>query len=119
MDDIAKPPFWKKPETARWLAHTMVWGTISTTSVHLNGTAWGQPISFVDGTFANSTGQLYFYATEMDYSIEVSGSLFYVYMDKILYIYDTKVNESMKLGYFGESSGLFFPIIGTTRNLYR
>lgn len=65
-----KPPFWKKAETARWLAHENLWGTLSTISVHLNGQAWGQPKSFVDGSNANSTGVLYFYDSDMDASVE-------------------------------------------------
>lgn len=65
-----KPPFWKKAETARWLAHENVWGTLSTTSVHLKGQAWGQPKSFVDGTETNSTGILYFYDSDMDASMQ-------------------------------------------------
>lgn len=65
-----KPPFWKKAETARWLAHANVYGTLSTTSVHLKGQAWGQPKSFVDGTSTNSTGDLYFYDSDMDTSMQ-------------------------------------------------
>jgi hypothetical protein len=66
----SKPPFWKKAETTRWLAHENLWGTLSTTSAHLNGQAWGQPKSFVDGSNANSTGVLYFYDSDMDASME-------------------------------------------------
>ena len=51
----------KKAETARWLAHSNLWGTLSTTSVHLGGRAWGQPKSFVDGPENDSTGTPYFY----------------------------------------------------------
>lgn len=65
-----KPPVFKKAETARWIAHNNIWGTLSTTSVHLNGQAWGQPKSFVDGSTANSTGNLYFYDSDLDTSIE-------------------------------------------------
>lgn len=65
-----KPPFWQKAETARWLAHRNLWGTLSTTSVHLHGQAWGQPKSFVDGSNSNSTGVLYFYDSDMDASME-------------------------------------------------
>ena len=65
-----KPPFWEVAETARWLAHANLWGTLSTTSVHLNGQAWGQPKSFVDGSNENSTGVLYFYDSDMDTSIQ-------------------------------------------------
>ena len=68
--DGQKPPFWEKTETARWLAHQNLWGTLSTTSVHLNGQAWGQPKSFVDGGSTNSTGVLYFYDSDMDTSME-------------------------------------------------
>ena len=64
------PPFWKKAETARWLAHENLWGTLSTTSIHLKGQAWGQAKSFVDGSASNSTGQLYFYDSDMDVSIQ-------------------------------------------------
>ena len=69
---IDKPFVWKKAETARWLAHQNIWGTISTTSVHLNGRAWGQPKSFVDGSISNSTGVLYFYDSDMDTSVQVT-----------------------------------------------
>jgi hypothetical protein len=64
-----KPPFWKKAENARWLAHKNVWGTLSTTSIHLKGQAWGQPKSFADGSYSNSTGNLYFYDSDMDTSM--------------------------------------------------
>ena len=65
-----QPPFWEKAETARWLAHENEWGTLSTSSVHLKGQAWGQPKSFVDGTATNSTGILYFYDSDMDASMQ-------------------------------------------------
>jgi len=70
--DNKKPPFWKKAETARWLVHENIWGTLATTSVHLHGQAWGQPKSFADGTKDNSTGYLYFYDSSMDISVQVS-----------------------------------------------
>lgn len=69
--DERKPPFWKKAETARWLAHENLWGTFSTSSLHLNKQAWGQPKSFVDGSKSNSTGVLYFYDSDMDVSVQV------------------------------------------------
>jgi len=65
-----KPHFWEKAENARWLAHANIWGTLSTTSIHLNGQAWGQPKSFADGSKSNSTGVLYFYDSDMDTSIQ-------------------------------------------------
>lgn len=67
---IIKPPFWEKAETARWLAHKNLWGTLSTSSVRLQGQAWGQPKSFVDGSSSNATGVLYFYDSDMDASME-------------------------------------------------
>eukprot|EP00981_Chlorochromonas_danica_P004913 scaffold988_cov165-Ochromonas_danica.AAC.15 len=70
QDDNRKPPFWKKAETARWLAHENLWGTFSTSSLHLNKQAWGQPKSFVDGSNSNSTGVLYFYDSDMDVSVQ-------------------------------------------------
>lgn len=60
----------RKAETARLLAHSNLWGVLSTTSVHLDGRAWGQPKSFVDGSLLNSTGTLYFYDSDMDESIK-------------------------------------------------
>ena len=68
--DKKKPAFWKKAETARWLSHQNVWGTFATTSVHLQGRAWAQPKSFVDGTIESSTGIPYFYDSDMDTSME-------------------------------------------------
>lgn len=47
-----------------------MWGTLSTTSVHLNGAPFGQPKSFVDGTTNQSTGELYIYDTDMDESMK-------------------------------------------------
>ena len=64
------PPFYQKPETARWLAHEHVYGTLSTTSVHLNGQAWGTTKSYVDGSISNSTGDLYFYDCDINTSIQ-------------------------------------------------
>lgn len=66
----SKPLEWKKAETARWLAHENIFGTIATISLHLNGAPFAQPKSFVDGTIANSTGVLYFYDSDMDTSIQ-------------------------------------------------
>lgn len=66
-----KPPFRQKAETARWLANENLWGTLSTTSVHLKGQAWGQPKSFVDGSSTNSTGNIYMYDSDMDTSVQV------------------------------------------------
>lgn len=51
---------------ARWLAHSVDWGTISTTSVHLGGAAFGNVASLSDGPPGCSTGRLLFYLTSMD-----------------------------------------------------
>jgi hypothetical protein len=76
--DEMKPPFWQKAETARWLAHSNLWGVLSTTSVHLNGQAWGQPKSFSDGNSTFSSGKLYFYDSDMDTSMQVSSITFQI-----------------------------------------
>ncbi len=67
-----KPPFWNKAQTARWLVHENNWGTLSTSSIHLNGQAWGQPKSFADGYSNHSTGLLYFYDSDLDASVQVA-----------------------------------------------
>lgn len=74
QEEGPKPPFWEKAETARWLVHENVWGTLSTMSAHLKQ-AWGQPKSFVDGTASNSTGVLYFYDSDMDTSMQVGSTI--------------------------------------------
>lgn len=74
--DKTKPPFYKKAETARWLAHENVWGTLATTSLHLNGRAWAATKSFVDGSISNSTGNIYIYDSDLDYSIQVRRLVF-------------------------------------------
>ena len=56
-------------ENARWLAHTLSYGVLSTKSVEFRGTAFGNPQSFVDGTISNSTGHIYMYISEMDASM--------------------------------------------------
>jgi hypothetical protein len=68
----SKPLFYEKAEIARWLIHENVWGTLSTISVHLEGYPWGQAISFVDGNVDNSTGNVYFYTSDMDTSMQVA-----------------------------------------------
>mmetsp|Transcript_23855 Transcript_23855/g.38339 ORF Transcript_23855/g.38339 Transcript_23855/m.38339 type:complete len:248 (-) Transcript_23855:121-864(-) len=63
------PPSWmKKAATARWVVHNTTYGTLATTSVHLNGTAFGNVQSFVDGDMTFTTGIPYFYVSEMDVS---------------------------------------------------
>jgi hypothetical protein len=64
----AKPPkaplFTSKAKTARWMAHNLDYGVLSTTSSDPNykGVAFGNPQSVADDT----SGRLYFYMTTMD-----------------------------------------------------
>eukprot|EP00965_Chrysotila_dentata_P257583 6212934-Pleurochrysis_carterae.AAC.2 len=62
------PPWQEKALTARWMVANTDWGVLSTSSVHLNGTAFGNPNSFVDG----GNGSLYFYVTDRDASMQVA-----------------------------------------------
>ncbi|GMI48694.1 hypothetical protein TrCOL_g11509 [Triparma columacea] len=68
-----KPNFLNEEETARWMAHVMDWGVLSTIST-MNSTLaapFGNPYSFVDGGCGGdkSTGSIYFYASGMDQSM--------------------------------------------------
>merc|ERR1712039_488966 len=65
-----QPLFTKKADTARWLVHEVTWGTFATTSVHLNGEAFANPVSLVDGTAENATGTPYFLVSSLDTSIQ-------------------------------------------------
>jgi len=65
-----KPFLPKKVATARWLAHESTWASIATTSIHLNGTAFGNAISLSDGTMEKSTGIPYFYVSDLDTSMQ-------------------------------------------------
>lgn len=64
------PFFTEKAKTARWMAHHLSFGVLSTTSANseYKGVAFGNPQSFADGTIDNSTGQLYFYMAKIDAS---------------------------------------------------
>merc|ERR1711904_429652 len=63
------PPASQKAATARWMAHTLDWGVLSTTSTRSEGAelggAFGNPYSFADA----STGVPYFYASDLDASM--------------------------------------------------
>lgn len=65
-----KPIFTEKVSTARWLAHQSLWGSIATTSIHLNGTAFANSVSFSDGASGKSTGTPYFYVSDLDTSMQ-------------------------------------------------
>jgi len=67
---FALPPFhWEKAKTARWMANTLDWGFLSTTSTRAEastvGDAFGNPYSFADA----STGVPYFFASMLDASM--------------------------------------------------
>lgn len=66
----SKPSFTRKTATARWLAHESRWGTIATTSIHLNGAPFANTISMADGTPLISTGTPYFFASDLDTSMQ-------------------------------------------------
>ncbi|KDO19315.1 hypothetical protein SPRG_14707 [Saprolegnia parasitica CBS 223.65] len=59
---------WISARIARWIVHANTWGTIATTSVHLDGAPFASMISYSDGVGAsprNATGRLYFYSSVM------------------------------------------------------
>jgi len=63
------PPATDKAKTARWLAHNITYGVLSTTSVTYKA-PFGNPQSFVDGSASNSSGLLYFYVSDLDASMK-------------------------------------------------
>merc|ERR1740138_715688 len=64
---VGSPPYWKKPETARWMTQELNWGVLSTLSTRSEGSsvgdAFGNPYSFAD-----VNGVPYFYASGLDAS---------------------------------------------------
>jgi len=64
------PPAADKALTARWMAHNLTYGVMSTQSLQYPGYAFGNPQSFVDGSVDNSTGHIYFYVSGLDASIK-------------------------------------------------
>lgn len=65
----AAPKTGAKEQFARWLVHQSTWGVLTTTSVHLNGTAFGNVAAVSDGVGLgkeNATGRLFFYLSPMD-----------------------------------------------------
>lgn len=65
-DQSSRPDPNDAHKMARWLVASTSWAVISTTSLHLNGSAWGNVADFSDGPPANSTGVPYFYLTMLD-----------------------------------------------------
>lgn len=66
----SKPHFWHKTNIARWALHESRWASLGTTSIHLDGVAWGNVISVSDGHGDNSSGIPYMYVSDMDTSME-------------------------------------------------
>ena len=62
----APPPYQQKAEFARWMSHSIDWGVVASTSVHLHGTAFGNPISFVD----TGDGHQFFYVSSLDATMQ-------------------------------------------------
>jgi hypothetical protein len=67
-----RPDKAEKAKTARWMIHSMSWGTLATISTRIgNATSpvpFGNTISFVDGPCSEATGIPYFYGTYLDQS---------------------------------------------------
>jgi len=57
-----KPAFWCKPETARWVTHTLSWGTLGTVSAttHNDATTGESPFGNI-ASYADVDGVPYFY----------------------------------------------------------
>jgi Pyridoxamine 5'-phosphate oxidase len=80
-----RPDVWKKAETARWMAHSIEWGvltTLSSRSIDIDAKTtstssspviqypFGNVYSFIDGPCDNATGTPYFYGSFMDQSLK-------------------------------------------------
>jgi hypothetical protein len=63
------PAYAEKAKTARWMAHNLTYGVLSTMSQMYKGYPFGNPQSFVDGSADNGTGLLYFYVSDLDASM--------------------------------------------------
>jgi hypothetical protein len=66
---LASPPHWKKPETARWMATTLDWGFLSTTSTRSDGSTVGDPFGNPYSFAVASTGVPYLFASMLDASM--------------------------------------------------
>jgi len=63
---ISRPDPSDASTMARWLVSLNDWGVLSTISIHLRGTPWGNIASFSDGPVGSSRGTPYFYLSKMD-----------------------------------------------------
>lgn len=59
------PSDFAKAAYSRWVVNSSSYGIMSTTSLHLNGTAFGNPVSF-----ANVQGHVYFLVSPLDTSVQ-------------------------------------------------
>lgn len=67
LDKDQVPDWDKKVERSRWIVANSLWTTVSTISVRLQGSAWGNIRSVVDGSSYNqSTGKPVFYLPTPD-----------------------------------------------------
>lgn len=65
--DFPRPHWDKKVERARWVVGKSLWSTVSTISVRLGGSSWGNIRSTVDGlSLQSSTGKPIFYLPTPD-----------------------------------------------------
>lgn len=74
-DILPRPDLGKKATTARWMAHSLEWGVLTTMTSRFNEsigglTPFGNVYSFIDGSCVNATGTPYFYGTYMDQSFQ-------------------------------------------------
>lgn len=63
----APPPKTDKAGTARWMAHNINWGVMASKSVHLGG---GKPFGNANSYLGEADGNLYFYVTSMDTTMQ-------------------------------------------------
>jgi len=59
-----RPPHEEGAQMSRWLAHSLVWGSLATTTS--DGAPVGGILSHSDGAEGNPMGRLFFYMTSMD-----------------------------------------------------
>jgi Pyridoxamine 5'-phosphate oxidase len=69
---LPRPDKAEKATTARWMVHSLSWGTLSTISTRIGDDTspvpFGNIYSFVDGPCHEATGIPYFYGTYLDQS---------------------------------------------------
>lgn len=67
LESIKVPDWSMKVERSRWVVAHSLWSTVSTISVRLDGSAWGNIRSIVDGgTYEESSGKPVFYLPTPD-----------------------------------------------------